>query len=369
MKKILIIILFGIIYFPSAGQAPVFDDLLFDADSLTKSYKPKSKHFAYFKAKRGAGGIVTNSKGDSIRSFPISDIVLVFSETKAGSIANREGANKERWENLLIAYPEYFQPGTTLINMCQCNVNGDTASFRKAAGFYAYFTGKEEPVAEVPKVEPKKVTSTGSVTDTKETKSEKVKDVHKEEKVVKEKKEKPVKEDASTGSASESKKAEKKEEQVHVAQPPVKEVQPKKEGYTTPKRSKDPKACRPPCYENGDEDFNNFLKDNINLSKKQKHHSGDLLAVLRLQLNLDGSVKKSFIQGLDEVFNKQIEAMVSNMNLWNPAVRGGVTIKSEIKMTLKYDKSSHSIKPFDINIIPRPGPACKCVSDAAMFGE
>jgi hypothetical protein len=64
--------------------------------------------------------------------------------------------------------------------------------------------------------------------------------------------------------------------------------------------------------------------------------------------------------------NQQVIGAVKMMNLWNPAVKGGLTVKSEVKITLKYDKETHAMKPFEIMINPRPGPKCKCASDAEL---
>jgi hypothetical protein len=57
------------------------------------------------------------------------------------------------------------------------------------------------------------------------------------------------------------------------------------------------------------------------------------------------------------------------MGYWNPAVKAGVTVKSEVKFNLKYDKPSKSVKPMDIVINPRPGQKCPCVTDSEMFGD
>ena len=40
------------------------------------------------------------------------------------------------------------------------------------------------------------------------------------------------------------------------------------------RRTKDPKACRPACYESGDDDLNNYFKTNLTFTKKErKHHA------------------------------------------------------------------------------------------------
>ena len=77
-----------------SAQAPVFDDLVFEDDSITSTYRATSKHFVYAKAKKGTGGMEKISSLDSMRSFELTDIVLVFSETTSASIANRYDNNK-----------------------------------------------------------------------------------------------------------------------------------------------------------------------------------------------------------------------------------------------------------------------------------
>ncbi|MEO6301925.1 MAG: hypothetical protein ABIP51_02015, partial [Bacteroidia bacterium] len=77
--------------------------------------------------------------------------------------------------------------------------------------------------------------------------------------------------------------------------------------------------------------------------------------------------KKTIITGTDVIVNKLVEGAINNMNLWYPMVRGGVTIKSEVKITLKYDKKTKGLKPFEIMIIPRPALKCiTCMTDAEI---
>lgn len=354
IKSSLAILAFAICL-PMSAQTPVYEDLIFEADSMTTPYKPLGKNYAFVKSKRGTDGVARTSRADSIMSFPVTEIVLVFSELNSSSINNRLEANQERWENLLRTYPQFFQFSTTLKEMCQCKIGGDTAIFKKGNGFYIYFTGEEPKVAqketkdviEEKKVEPKKTETKPVATNVKEeSKKEKQKEPEKEA------------DDAPMDGP---------EQTVSMEMP--KDAPKKKPGYTKPRRAKDPKACRLPCYESGDEDLNAFFKDNITLSKKQKRHSKQLISVLKLQLNLDGSIKKAMVTGVNEGLNKQVLGSVSAMNSWNPAVKSGATVKSEVKITLKYDRETKSMKPFEIAIIPRPAPKCKCLSDTEIFGS
>ena len=365
MRSLHFIILFIILSVPLFSQT-TYDDLIFDADSTTASYKPAGKSYAFIRSKKGTGGVAKTSTADSIltKAIPVTEIVLVFSETDPSAIAEREESNRQRWENLLTTYPDLFQFSTTYKNVCQCKTNGDAEAYKKVQGFYVYF-GAEEPKPEekkpVAKVEEKKVEKEKPVKE----KKEKVEKESSEKEVAKveEKKEKSVKEPKKK--KEEVAETKKEEKEMVVATEPVKQPIVKREGYSKPKKAKDNKACRPPCYENGDEDLNNFFKENITLTKKQR--SSDLVSVARLQLNFDGSIKKTIITGTDEVINKLVEGAINNMNLWYPMVRAGVTVKCEVKITLKYDKKTKGLKPSEIMITPRPAPKCiTCMTDAEI---
>jgi hypothetical protein len=373
MKNLLFVFLSFISFSIIAQEAPVYDDMVIEMDSVTATYKPKSKNFVYMKSKRGSDGMPKNSSADSILALnlPITDIVLVFTEDNAGDLAKRELANRERWENLAKTYPQFFQFETNYMSLCQCNYSGNQEAFKQAQGFYIYFPGKEppKPVATTPKPAEKKTETPKA----EEKKSEKVK----EEKPKKEKKEEVAKNEPKEEKVKEEKpkkEKKKKEEEIAKVEEPAPAVvaepvvaKPKKQGYAAPKKAKDTKQCRPPCYEGGDEGLNNFLKESIPLSKKQKRHSGDLEATVTLMLHFDGSIKKHMVMCADEEFKKQVEEAIKMMDLWNPAVKAGVTTKSQVKMVLRYDNGSKQIKPFDITIIPRPAPKCtECLSDSEI---
>lgn len=349
------------------AQEIVYDDLIFESDSITKAYKPKSKNYAFIRSKRGTEGVAKTSTGDSILNLPITDIILVFTENEAGDLAKRETANRERWENLIKTYPQFFQDNTNLYNMCQCSMTGDAEAFKKAQGFYVYYAGKEEPKAPEPVAAPPvKEEKAAKAEKPKKEKEVKVKEekAPKEEKAAKAEKPKKEKEEKVKEEVAAEPKKSKKEEEAPVVKAPIQ----KREGYATPKKSKDVKACRPPCYETGGEEIYDFFKENLALSKKQKKAVKDLVTIVRLQLNFDGTIKKIFVQGGDPDMNKLIEETIkNNMNTWYPAVKGGVTIKSEVRMTIKYDNSTKALRPSEINFIPKPAPKCACVPDSQLF--
>jgi hypothetical protein len=370
MKSIFTSIFF-IVCLTLAAQTPTYDELNFEADSTTKIYKHAGKNVAFVRSKRGTSGVNKTSKADSILALPITEIVLVFSELDASAIAEREEANRERWENLLLTYPEFFQFTTTYKNVCQCNSSMDAEALKQAQGFYIYFTGAE------PKVEEKKpVVKAAPVAS---PPANKVKEVPVAKEVAA-KKEKPVEETKKVEKVKESEAPVTEEKHhdthatddthhdTHATHDVAKGGAKGKVAHAKPRRAKDPKSCRPPCYLGGDEDLNDFFKQSIVLSKKQKKHGKDLMAVVKINLDLDGTIKKALVTGENEGLNKQIQDAVNSMSPWNAEVKAGITVRSEIKITLKFDPESKSLKPFEVALNHRAGPLCKCISDAEMFG-
>lgn len=361
IMKLTISVFLCVICLPFFAQSPSFDDLTFEEDSIAKTYKPSGKNYAFVKSKRGTSGVNKTSKADSILALSISDIVLVYSELSTSSTP-REEANRERWENLLKTYPELFQYSTNYKNLLQYK-SSDTAAIKQAQGFYVYYSsGNEAKEAETKPAPEKTNTKSEPIADAKAKKEKKSKSEEKEEPVVKVKKEKRVK-------ASKEPVTKNEDKEIKPLEPEPESTIVKKEGYTKPKKSKDPKACRSPFYGAGDDDLNNFFISNITISKKQRKHSKQLISTVKLQLNFDGSIKKSMVTGLDEALNLQVTNAIKNMDLWNPAVKNGLTVKSEVKMTLLYDKDTKGMKPSDMVITPRPGPKCEQKSDAELFGE
>jgi hypothetical protein len=379
MKYFLTIIIF-VFCTSLIGQVESYDEMNVEADSTIRTYKPAGKNYVFIRSKRGNSGVNKSSRADSIIAFPVTEIVLVYTETDPSQLASREEANRERWENLLLTYPEYFQENTTYKALCQCSANGDEAAFKQALGFYVYFTGEEpkmaektpEVVAAPVKAEPVKTKSEEKIEEKKSVAKEDKKAAKKEKETekpeVKEIVNEPVKETVKETRQPENVAVE-DDENTPVVNPVKPKERAKKPVTTKPRKARDPKACRLPCYENGDEDLNAFFMQNITLSKKQKRKGKNLLSVLRLQLNNDGSIKKAMVTGENEAFNLQVQEAAKMMNQWNPAVKNGITVKSEVKITLKFDRETKSIKPFEVAIIPRLGPKCQCVSDAEIFGS
>ncbi len=367
------------------AQAPTYDDMVFDEEEIASAYKYTGKNYIVLKSKKGAGGMPKTSSGDSIKSFEITDIVLVFTETTEDAAEKREENNRERWENLLATYPEFFQFTTNYKNICQCAMGGDGEALKSTQGFYVYYKApapKPAVAAAPPKEEKQEVKEVAKVEEKKEPVKEtkEVKETKKAEEPVKEKKEekKEVAKVEKKETKAEPKVEEEKEEDLNAVTEGPKQtasidlstVHKKKAGYSKPRKAKDAKACRPPFYGTGDEDLHTFFKDNIVLTKKQRRQVKGDASILKLSLNFDGSIKKAQVNGANTALNDLVSLAVKNMDLWNPAVKGGLTVKSEVKITLKYDKATKAIKPMEVAITPRPNPKCtKCLSDSEIFGD
>lgn len=386
MKSFLSILLF-IACLPLAAQVSSVDELEFEEDSIKTTYKPTGKNSVMIRSKRGNSGVNKTPLADAILNAEVSEIVLVYTETQSSDLAEREEANRERWDNLILTYPELFQFSTTYKNLCQCKIGGDEEAFKHAQGFYVYINGEVPKIAEpkvaeapapvkTPKVEEEKpVEKTTKAPESPATKEPEKKEEKQEvvELAKKEVKEKETPAEVSSP-VKESPKPVVREEREEVAEPAKEVVKatPKKKPATVsskPRRAKDAKACRQPCYGSADEDLNLFFKENMPLTKKEKRKAKGWVSNVRIQLHHDGSIKKVIVTGSDEAVNLKVQEVIKMMNNWNAAVKNGVAVKAEIKFTLKYDKASKAMKPFEININPRLAPKCKCVSDDELFGS
>jgi hypothetical protein len=352
---------------------PSFYDLTFRLDSVVQPYAPGGNNYVFVRSKRGTSGVNKTTAADSILTFKVSTIVLVFTEETPEAIENREEYNQERWENLIMTYPEFFQVKTIYKNICQCSAEAGGDDFKQKQGFYIYYSNPAAAAA------PKKAEAPAAPPPPPPVPEQPVKKNPAKEPVVTKKSDPQVNKTEPPVAVNEPppppvppvkeepKKQVLEEEVDNSGSVSENESHAKKKGPAKPKRSKDKKACRPSCYGYGDEDLNAFFKDNITLTKKQKRKGKKQNAELRLQLNFDGTIKKATVTGENEELNKQITDAVKNMNPWNPAVKGGVAIKSEVRLVLKYDKPTKSIKPAEVVINPRPNPKCnRCMSDSDL---
>lgn len=374
------------------SQTPTYDDITFDEEEIGAAFKAPSKQHITLKSKKGTGGMPKVPEADALKGAEVTDIILVFTETSEDASVSREDNNRERWENLLNTYPEFFQFSTNYKNVCQCVMGGDAENLKPMQGFYIYYKTAEQKAAEKAAqaaakqaAEKKELEEAKAAEKKVEKKEEPKKEEKKEEKVAKsepkkEKEKEKEKEKVVEKPKEEKKKKEeeKKEEEVVETSTAVEgseetvtvEIKPKRQGYKKPKVSKDKKACRPPCYGTSDEDLHVFFKENITLDKKMRRAIKGSQCIVKLSLNFDGSIKKAMVNGTNAKLNEYVTTALKSMDLWYPAVKGGVTVKSEVKITLKYDKSTKAVKPFEVMITPRPNPKCtECRTDAEIFGE
>lgn len=369
------------------AQSPSYYDLTFLSDSTASPYKASNSAHAYVRSKRGTDGVNPTPSADSAKAYPVTKIVLVFSEDSPDARETREEYNQERWENLMLTYPEFFQAKTTYKNICQCSPDAANDEYKQAQGFYIYYTAPaaaapkkvETPVAkqETPAAEPpaKKTETPPAKTEAPVTKTEAPPAVKTETPPATKtetpvtktetKTPEPVAKEEPKKEAPKETEATETEKNDEVAETTSK----KKPAGMKPRKAKDPKACRPACYGYGDDDLVSYFKNSISLTKKQKKQAKKLNADLRIQLNIDGSVKKVMLTCENEELNKIIQDAVKTMGNWNAAVKNGVTIKSEVRMVLRFDKETKSIKPFDVVCNPKLGPKCKCMTDGEMFGD
>lgn len=373
--------LVALFWWPSyQGQSVSYYDLTIESDSTVRPFVSATENYAFVRSKRGVDGVNQTPEADAIRNGTIQKIVLVFSEDNPEDIENREEYNMERWDNLILTYPEFFQEKTRYKNVCQCTPEAGNESFKQAQGFYIYYKTAEKPVVkEEKKAEPeKKVSETEKKSEITNvapvavpaavlaTGAEAAKSGKSDEKAA------PVNETAKEvpEKALETKVATEDPELEPVEKPVAKaSAGTKKTSSNKPRRTKDPKACRPAFYGNGDEDIDAFFRENFVLDKKQKKKAKKIEAELRLQLNVDGSIKRVMVICENAEFKSMFEQVVKSMNNWNAAVRGGVTVRSEVRLKLKYDKESKSFKKFEMTNNPKPGPKCKIQTDEELFGS
>lgn len=376
MKPILFAITF-LFFFNAQSQVSSYEEIDCEFDSIKTPYKPTDNNYVLIKSKRGNSGVKKTEAADAILNSEVTEIVLVYSETEAGDLAEREVATQERWDNLILTYPELFQFSTTFKTICQCKLTTDDEAFKKSQGFYVYINGKVPEVAEkaaepeapvvketpppAPKA-PAAASSAPAVSPAKEVATE----------VVAASTAAAVVATPAASKESPAKVAEKEEhddsaeEITEEVKTPVKK---KVVASAKPRRSKNPKACRPACYGYGDDDLHQFFKDNLVFSKKQLKKAKKWTANVRIQINFDGTIKKAFVTGTEPTFNLQVEEAIKGMNKWNCAVKNGLASKSEVRFILQFDKESKSMKPTNVMSNPKASPKCQCVSDSEIFDE
>ncbi|MCA0428901.1 MAG: hypothetical protein LCH32_00200 [Bacteroidetes bacterium] len=55
--------------------------------------------------------------------------------------------------------------------------------------------------------------------------------------------------------------------------------------------------------------------------------------------------KKAMVTGTNTELNETVTNAIKQMDLWNPTVKNGITVKSEVRFTLKYNKDKKDLIP------------------------
>ena len=378
MRKIILLFSLFLLLTGAGYDAQVsFYDLSFQADSVTAPFKPANTAYAYVRSKRGTDGVNKTTSADSVLNLklPITKIVLVYTESSSDALANREEYNQERWENLILTYPEFFQEKTSYKNVCQCSPEADGEDYKHAQGFYIYYKSSAPPPAKKTEEPPPPPPAAKTEAPAKPKQANEPTPAKKAEtpvakaEVVTAKQETKAPEPAAKEETKKTEEpvAKKTEDDEAPAEKPA--ASKKKVDANKPRKAKDNKACRPACYGWGEEDLNQFFKDQIVLTKKQKRKWKKSTCDIRIQLSFDGTIKKSMIAGANADLNAKVTDALKNMNSWNAAVKNGMSIKSEVKITLKFDPEWRVFKAHDVQCSPKLPVKCKCASDAEIFGD
>jgi len=51
------------------------------------------------------------------------------------------------------------------------------------------------------------------------------------------------------------------------------------------------------------------------------------------------------VTGTNTELNETVTNAIKQMDLWNPTVKNGITVKSEVRFTLKYNKDKKDLIP------------------------
>jgi hypothetical protein len=284
--------------FTTSIRAQIFTLPEIITDTIPGSYAVRlNQPYIFIASSFGSEKIENNQRLDSVSGFYISEIVLVYSAYRKAGQFDQARLNKTRWENLGKTYPSLFLNGPTrFANVCQEGQQTDSAARQLTHGFYIYFrnrsdsTERKAEIAELSRMMLAMGIDTSATGDDGPLAAEK-----------------------------------------EIPFNPVSKKHPK---FKKPLRAKDPKACRQPFYGSGTEDLELFFKGKISLTARQKRKPRKLLAEVRLRLDYNGFIKSAYILCANKKLIDQIRLALSDMNVWNPAVKNGLTVKSDVKFSL-----------------------------------
>jgi hypothetical protein len=231
-----------------------------------------------------------------VAGFYIHEIVLVFSQFKKAENFKQAALNQSRWENLMKLHPALFSTGNTLYHsVCQSGVITDSAAKKLTHGFYIYFENRSDDAKRQIEVNEiaKMITSMG----------------------------------IDTSAIPEEKQ---KEDESLTAAPDIK----RPSRFRKPLHTIDPKTCRQPFYGTGTDDLERFFREHLELSKRQERQGKKLSAEIKLTIDFNGVIRSAHIMCVDNQLIGQVKKALVKMDLWNPAVRNGVTIKTDVRFTV-----------------------------------
>jgi len=313
------------------AQTRTHFDLDFEQpDTLHIPYQPQNKiPYLFIPSKFGSDEVVSGARLDSLSSFQILRIDLVYSLYHKANNFNQTKLNDLRWDHLIKLYPNLFTSASTEFrNYCQVEDN-DSLAKRLKHGFYVYFENRTEPSKRLAEIDALIQMATKAGLDVSDSLDL---------------------EDSPMKSADES------GETV--------EIKDAKGKYLKRMRAKDPKACRQPYYENGLNDLNNFIDAHVYLKWWQKWNTKRFTGTIRLRISYTGEIKQASVMANPKRFAKKLKAMVGQMNSWNPAVRNGVAVNAIVKIKIRYFDGKFSAEQVEV---PRNLLKCPTVPDEEIF--
>jgi len=293
----IVVALFFIPFLSEAQTTDIADVQFSKTDTVGGAYNIGSTPHLFISSGFGSSQISKTASLDSISGFRITEIVLVYSRYHKKEDFNQTALNQMRWTNLLQTYPSLFQNGTTVFkNVCQ-DVAADTSAKKLTHGFYIYF---ENPADSLTRKE--------EITRISEWIGEFGVDVG---------------DTASKVSAAEKQ-----------TEAPVSDSIKKSSRSFSLFKTKDPKACRQPYYENGSHDLEKFFQSQVTFSPAQKRKPKELFVEVRIKLDERGIIRNASMLTVNKSLVAQIKNALYKMKPWHPAVRDGKIIKTDVKFDL-----------------------------------
>ncbi len=324
-----------------SAQVGSVNELIDIPDVDVEIYRPKKDTPYVFVPSGFAASEVKNTKTpDSLKNHVVYKVVLVYSAYHKSENFNQEKLNYDRWNKLFLKNPELFSNGgTSYLNIRQTSATTDTSAKKLMHGFYIYY--RQPALAEARKKE---------VDDLKEfmtTIGVDLKDSIESPSLVTLAKKAKLKPDDD-------------EETTSLAE--------RKETFWSPKRTRDKFACRQPFYGNGPSDIEDFFNSTVKLSKRLKKKRKPVDTDIILRLHFNGSLVSARIISSNKEFAPEISTAVKKMKRWNPSIKNGMTVKSDVRFKLRYSDGKFNL--MGAPLVARQLQKCDCCTpDSLLFAE